>query len=140
MAGHGHLFIYIYIRIHIYYINIRIHIYCIHIRIGFPPEFRVPGSNPEKPGKITIFPSWKTMRKNPEITWKFPGSGFRVPTRKNFRVPGWNPEKFPCSELEPGKISGLQPLKTPPLPPLLLSPCTHIKYILRNVGEVADYS
>ena len=48
--------------------------------LGFPPEFRVPGSNPEKPGKITIFPGWKTMRKNPEITRKFPGSGFRVPT------------------------------------------------------------
>ena len=75
--------------------------------LGSLPEFRVPGSNPEKPGKITIFPGWKTIWKNPEITRKFQGSGFQPETRnkekisgfqpgtrKNFRVPTRNPEKF----------------------------------------------
>ena len=76
----------------------------IGVRIGFPPEFPVPGSNPEKPRKITIFPGWKTMRKNPEITRKFPGSGFQPRTWKNFRVPTWNPEKFPGSNPELGTI------------------------------------
>ena len=47
-----------------------------------------------------IFPGWKAMRKNPEITRKFPEPGTR-----NFRVPGWNPEKFPSPGLEPGIFS-----------------------------------
>ena len=55
--------------------------------IGFPPEFRVPGSNPENPRKIMIFLGWKTMRKNLEITRKFLEPGTR-----NFRVPTRNPE------------------------------------------------
>ena len=69
----------------------------INTGLGFPPEFRVPGSNPEKPGKITIFPGWKTMRKNPEIT------------RKNFRIPTRNPEKFPGFNPEPRNIYEFQP-------------------------------
>ena len=118
---------------------------------GFQPGTRnypeiFPSSNPElgkisgsnlEPGKI---------------------SGFQPRTRKNFRVPTRNTEKFPGSNPEHGKISGFQPgtrknfqvptrnpehilfpLKTqPPAPPFPLSPCTHIKYILRNVGGVAD--
>ena len=68
----------------------------LNAQVGFPPEFRVPGSNPEKPGKIMIFPGWKTMRKNPEITRNIflvpgsemffrvvPSSGLEIFFRKN---------------------------------------------------------
>ena len=37
-------------------------------QIMFPLEFRVPGYNPEKPGKIPIFPGCKTMLKIQEIS------------------------------------------------------------------------
>ena len=58
--------------------------------MGFPPEFRVPGSDPKIVGKITIFPGGKTLRKNPEITQKYPELEAR-----NFRVLTRNSEIFP---------------------------------------------
>ena len=46
----------------------------------------ISGSNPELVGKIMIFQGWKTMQKNPEITWKF-----QELVTQNFRVPGSDP-------------------------------------------------
>ena len=84
----------------------------------------IPGSGfqPRKTRKNHDFSGLENNAENPEITQKFPGSGFRGSnpeprkisgfqpgTRKNFRVPTQNPEKFPGSNPEHGKISGFQP-------------------------------
>ena len=104
--------------------------------IGFPPEFRVPGSNLEKPWKNHDFSGLENNAENPEITRKFPEPGtwnFQVPTRDSENIPGSEPGTRKFSEFQPGTRNPgvfsdsdperiLFPLKThhPPPPPFSL--------------------